>query len=90
MYECHVTLHNPNKEICELIAKDFKWKTSEIERDPVLGNDTFFYFTSHSKNFVALMEEMQELENQLTIAEQTVIRKKIELIIYDTKTGIGQ
>jgi hypothetical protein len=83
--ECHITVHATQRETAALVAKMLHWKTSEIARDPVLGDDTYFYLTSHDTDLVRMQTRMQGVSKQLGIHGVPVIREKIELVIYDTK-----
>ena len=85
IYECHITTTCTFKEQAELLAKTLHWKTSEISRDPVLGNDTFFYLTTHSEDPETIFSRMRLMSQALKAANVQVIREKIELIIHDTK-----
>lgn len=86
IFECHITCDTANAVDCELVAKEQHWKTSQIERDPVLGNRTFFYLTSHSTDYMEMFDRMKQAARTLGMLGVPVIREKIELIIYDTKT----
>jgi hypothetical protein len=84
-YECHITVDTVYAEAATIIAQDLHWKTSEIARDPVLGNKNFFYLTTHSSKAPVIFARMEEACNVLEAAGVPVIRQKIELIIHDTK-----
>lgn len=88
LFECHITCPLKYKEWCEKIAKATKWKTSEIERDPVLGKDSFFYLTTHSDDYMVLYNRMKRTVEYLNQVDNIVIREKIELIMYDTKVKV--
>ena len=64
---------------------ELHWKTSEIARDPLLGDKNYFYLTSHSKDFLEIWKKMENARDTLIQIGVPVIREKIELIIYDTK-----
>lgn len=90
MYECHITVEKPEPGLrvtYEALAEKWGWKTSCIDGDPVLGRQVFFYFSAHDGDFLELMNRMEHLA--ACLGEEVVIRKKIEHIVYDTKTGIG-
>jgi hypothetical protein len=86
-FECHVTVDPPPEDVsdCHRIAAKLGWKTSEIERDPVLGDRKYFYFTAHARSFEVLKARMDELTAELRAEELNVLREKIENIVYDTK-----
>lgn len=89
LFECHITLNLSDKEIGEEVAKELHWKTSEIERDPVLGKDSYFYLTTHENDYVRIYDKMKytvsELDEHFGVR---VVREKIELIMYDTKVKV--
>ena len=85
MFECHITGQVKDAKVLELIARAEHWKTSEIKRDPVLGDDSYFYLTSHDTNLTKMMGRMNSVTAQMNAAGCKVIREKIEVIIYDTK-----
>ncbi len=67
------------------MARDHHWKTSEIARDPVLGNATYFYLTTHGPNFTTVSTRMRFTCEALEAAGANVIREKIEEITYDKR-----
>jgi hypothetical protein len=88
LYECHITLSVDDAEKATHVAKEFHWKTSEIARDPVLGNATYFYLTTHTNDFPQMWEKMKTATAALEGFGVNVIREKIELIIHDTKVKV--
>lgn len=90
MFECHITVElNNYLATYEMLAKEYGWKTSHIYGDVVLGQNPYFYFTCHNKDFMTIFEKMQTLTYKLVeVFKIEVIRKKIELIVYDTKMKI--
>ncbi|HEY6437744.1 MAG TPA: hypothetical protein VIY47_14230 [Ignavibacteriaceae bacterium] len=90
MFECHITVSTDHAEAAEIIAKEVHWKTSEIARDPVLGDKNFFYLTTHTKDYGAMWTRLRNCVILLENAEIPVIREKIELIIHDTKVKVNE
>lgn len=84
-YECHITVDSAHSGVATRVATALGWKTSEIWRDPVLGEKNFFYLTTHSTSFPAIMKLMEECAQTLTDINIPILRKKIELVIYDSK-----
>jgi hypothetical protein len=92
-FECHVTvlLNDPNVPIGTVrslgakVAKELHWSTSEIERDPVLGKDSYFYLTSHDVDLVRMMERMQKARDMARMCGLTIVREKIEVVIHDIR-----
>lgn len=87
-FECHITTRTSFAETATAIANDLHWKTSEIARDPVLGNDTYFYLTTHDNDKQRMLTRMNECANRMREAGIEVVREKIEEIIHDTKLGL--
>jgi hypothetical protein len=85
IFECHITVSTKHSEMAAKTAKELHWKTSEIARDPVLGDDTFFYLTTHSDNLPEITGRMKRCVFALEFIEVEVLREKIELILHDTK-----
>lgn len=88
-FECHITTTVAAAGEAERIALIHGWKTSEIKRDPVLGDGSHFYLTAHSHSYSLLLAKMHMTTAYLRNADCVVLREKIELIMYDTKTGEG-
>jgi hypothetical protein len=88
MFECHITVSTDDAATATNIAKLCHWKTSEIARDPVLGDKNFFYLTSHSKDYKDMWERLRSTVAMFENFEVPVIREKIELIVHDTKVKL--
>lgn len=90
LFECHIT-SDADKEHTEWLedaAREYHWKTSEIARDPVLGQATYYYLTSHSDDYIQLYNKMKATCSYLFAMGVPVYREKIELIMYDTKVKV--
>lgn len=91
-FEAHITV-GPFKLVREehllKIAADNHWKTSRIDGDPLLGPGVNSYLTRHGTRYDNLLGHMQMTKGDLERAGFNVVRCKIELIMYDTKTGEG-
>lgn len=85
MFECHITCRVKDQERIDLIAKNWHWKTSEIKRDPVLGDDSYYYLTTRHNNLVQMYDRMCHMANTLKAKDIEVVREKIEVIVHDTK-----
>lgn len=100
-YECHITVEDmPERhKTWESLGRCFGWKTSFIVGDPLLPNQTgYFYFTCHDNDVVEIHAKMKRMSNilsdvdhlytiepEMKLPPAKVVREKIELIIYDTK-----
>lgn len=87
-YECHITLSTADAPAASVIARTLHWKTSEIARDPVLGEDTFYYLTSHDIDYDRMFDRMEMCCMVLRASGVNIIREKIELIVHDTKMNL--
>jgi hypothetical protein len=84
-FECHITVDTKHAELAAVTARRLHWKTSEIARDPVLGDKNFFYLTTHADNVLTMFNRMNLAAATLRNDGIEVLREKIELIIHDTK-----
>lgn len=89
-YECHITVPPPalatERAYLEGLARGHRFKTSQIDGDPVLGDKIYFYFTGHDATFEAMKERMERLTEDLAeIAKVKVIRRKIEHVVFDDR-----
>lgn len=90
MYECHITIEQRDSEsrtyIEMQVTKRYGWRFSAIDGDPVLGAGVKCYATRHFGDALNIDEVMEELDIAAYALENAglkVIRKKIELIIFD-------
>lgn len=85
-YEIHITASTKDSDKATNVANLLNWKTPEIARDPLLGQDTFFYLTTHRDSIGTAVADMSVCANMLETNGVKVLRMKIEhVIIYDTK-----
>lgn len=92
-FEVHVTCHRHDGIKAQAAVKAFPnlkdLHFSAIDGDPQLGKKAFCYFTTHSNNYITAYHQMKMCVAALQHAEVPVLREKIEMIMYDTKTGVG-
>ncbi len=88
MFECHITVSTDDAEHATTVAKECHWKTSEIARDPILGDKNFFYLTTHARDYTVMWTRLREAVELLEYFKVPVIREKIELIVHDTKVKV--
>lgn len=84
-FECHITVPTVQAEAAAKIAEAEGWKTSEIARDPLLGDKNFYYLTKHDRDLRTLMDDMNDCVMQLLGSGVLVLREKIEVIIHDVR-----
>lgn len=85
-FECHITTEVGFAESATAVANIAGWKTSEIKRDPVLGDGSHFYLTAHSRDYETLLRKMLTTADAMRALNIPVVRQKIEGILLDTKT----
>ena len=85
LYEIHITTYTRYSVQAKKIAEVLHWKTSEIARDPVLGNDTYFYLTKYAENLALAHQHISEVVNMLRYYDVIVVREKIEHIVHDIR-----
>ena len=88
MFECHITVSTDDAETADTVAKELHWKTSEIARDPILGDKNFFYLTTHTKDYKSMWDKLRAAVSMLETSGVPIIREKIELIVHDTKVKV--
>ena len=89
-YEAHITLLSNNPAYVEVKVKSQNWKFSKIDGDPVLGDGIKCYATKHfpSRNTPEVMiAELHRVATILNGPNSEVIRRKIELVIYDDRSS---
>lgn len=85
LYEIHITTYTSFSKQATEVAKQLHWKTSEIARDPVLGNDTYFYLTKYADSEEQAHIYIDEAIVMLLNSEVKVVREKIEHIVHDLR-----
>jgi hypothetical protein len=86
LYEIHITCMTSQAQAATEVAKKLHWKTSEIARDPVLGNDTYFYLTKYAETLdIAHTYLTDAIVALLYTYNVEVIREKIEHIVHDVR-----
>lgn len=85
-YECHITVRDDfeMRATWKAQGEEYGWKTSHITGDPLLGKDSWFYFTKHCGSYPRLKADMMTMSAML--GNGNVVRQKIEAIVFDTKT----
>lgn len=95
-YECHITIDPYTKihvgridEIKKIVLRH-KWKFNAINGDPELGNGLKCYATMH----YSIRNTKEVILNKLLITRDkflneglTIIRAKIEMVVYDSRTA---
>lgn len=89
-YEAHITCDIENAKHVENIGDAQGWKYSAIHGDALLGKKPYCYLTAYEPDAKHLMDRMELAADYLVEGGVFVYRKKIERIIYDTKTGVDE
>lgn len=85
LYESHITVSITDAVFAQKVADAQNWKTSEIKRDITLGDNSYFYLTTHCPEIRLMFRRLNDATEMLKFYGIKVIREKIELIIHDTK-----
>tara|TARA_R110002096_G_scaffold192856_3_gene374602 strand:- start:312 stop:614 length:303 start_codon:yes stop_codon:yes gene_type:complete len=88
-YECHVTfMASVEDDSCRMGPALMGWKFSQIDGDPVLGAGVKSYFTRQFKESIPLdsvRAEVDQVAEVLIVEGYEVLRRKVELVVYDSK-----
>ena len=84
-YECHITIAVKDAPQAVKLLERFPWEPVTMK----LGDSAHFYFLGRDENIITLFGRMTIAAKTLRNAKIGVLREKIELIVYDTKTGVG-
>jgi hypothetical protein len=92
-FETHITIDttvlDPDKrKYLNEIARHFRWKTSNITDDPILGPGDKFYLTRHDTTFTNAHENMVIVWKMLKSEGLNPIRRKIEAVLFDEKVEV--
>lgn len=88
-YEAHVTMLGSPQHLEPLVTA-LRWKFSSIDGDPTLGTGIKCYATRHFKSSRSQNDVLAELHGAAdALGEQGigVIRRKIELVVYDDRSS---
>lgn len=96
-FEAHITLDKihapqlkeddaPLRTLWPLIG----WQYSAIDDDPLMGQKPYCYLTAYDPDAQALLRRMQRVARTLELEGISVLRTKVERIIYDSKTGVDE
>lgn len=94
-YECHVTMV-ANRDMFPTIKANvdkLSWKFSAIDGDPSLGEGVKCYATKHFRanmDPTTVLEKLNETADEITKSGVEVVRRKIELVIYDDRAKTVQ
>ena len=89
-YECHITVEATDSErsTLENFSHYMEWKFSFITGDPDFGSGNRVFLTKHYGSLdEAIAGTNKAVENLEFVDIKEIKRKKIELIIADTKAG---
>lgn len=86
-YEAHVTLAGDRETVRQAVEKAY-WSFSAIDGDPVLGEGVKLYATRHfpaKTRLTTVITFVEVLTKQMQEQGFTVLREKVEFVMYDTK-----
>lgn len=88
-YECHLTVSSGQRDL-EFDVITSGWKFSSIDGDPVEGRGVRHYATRHYKSSLpveTVVERTHLLADQLQELGHVVTRRKVEHVIFDTRSS---
>lgn len=88
-YEAHITMLGDKDKIRPIVEK-VGWKFSCIDGDPVLGEGIKCYATTFFNTRIGKDNALANLDIAANLIEEhniEITRRKIELVIYDTKSS---
>ena len=85
LFEIHITCYTSQSLLASEVATQCHWKTSEIMRDPILGNDTYYYLTKYATTKAIAMAYIEEASIELLARGVRIVREKIEHIVHDIR-----
>ena len=89
-FEAHITCKRDDSEKVGQVGKYYEWKFSAFDADPLMGDKPYCYLTNYDPNAQTLLNSMNDVCDELKAIGVEVLRRKIERIIYDTKTGVNE
>lgn len=89
-YECHITCAREHAAQVESLGKTMRWSFSQIDGDPLMGQQPYCYLTHYHTDGLELKISMALVSRALRAGGVPVLREKIERIVYDTKTGVNE
>jgi hypothetical protein len=87
-YECHITMMGDPGTLKPMV-EDIGWKFSAIDGDPVMGDGVKCYATTFFNARVGTGEALERLliaAAALRDKGAEVVRRKIELVVFDDRT----
>jgi hypothetical protein len=89
-FEAHITCPREQADAVRAIGALEGWTFSQIDGDPIMGAGVKCYLSAYSTHAVRLLAEMRDVERSLALAGLTVLRTKVEQILFDSKTGVDE
>lgn len=89
-FEAHITCLRSEGEMVQKFCELTGWTYSQIDGDPIMGKRAYCYATAYREDGHVLLAETSALARNLEQAGVTVLREKVEQIMYDTKTGVNE
>lgn len=84
-FEIHLTFYFKDAWGVVAIGRQFHWKYSVFEGDPILGKDKYFYLTKYADSKEKALEYIAAIKVELETQCFPLIREKIEEIVHDIR-----
>ena len=90
-FEAHITFPREDSPTLRKAMVGLQhWHYSAFDADPLMGDKPFAYLTAYDESGTGLLARMNAVAKECEAAGCTVLRKKIERIVYDTKTDYAE
>lgn len=88
-FECHIILKDAPTDQLQHLGNMMGWSYSCIQGDPMLGQAAYQYLTAYFSTKKMAIQATDTLATFLTNLHypDPVVRRKVEYIVYDTRTG---
>jgi hypothetical protein len=90
-FEAHITFDRADADKVRQLANVYpRWKYSQFDADPVMGDKPYTYLTAYAVDSASLKHEMHFIVEDAKEHGAVALRQKVERIIYDTKTNVDE
>lgn len=90
-FEAHITIAKDHAAFIEReVAPAVGWSFSQIDGDPIMGQQPYCYLTHYSPDGRKLREAAEMVSAILKAHRIPTLRIKVEQILFDTKTGLDE
>ena len=89
-FEAHITLPIERAFLAQKAAAATGWKYSAIDGEAMLESKPYCYLTNYDPDGPTLLAKMDVLCRSLEGLGVNILRRKVERIVFDSKTGVDE